>query len=65
MRARHFWQKATVEDDVKPTPRSTGSLLVPHCWKWPEFEAMVEMIPEAVIEPEAGGDPTSCSGGIV
>lgn len=32
--------------------RTPEGLLVPHCWKWPEFEAMVEMIPEAVFEPE-------------
>ena len=32
--------------------RTPDGLLVPHCWKWPEFEAMVEMIPEAVFEPE-------------
>ncbi len=30
--------------------RSPEGLLVPHCWKWPEFEAMIQSIPEAVVE---------------
>ena len=30
--------------------RSPEGLLVPHCWKWPEFEAMLQSIPEAVVE---------------